>query len=80
MATQEQIRGEVGVLMTCDPPMKQYILYLYNTEMPHAVIADLDSTHLLVRSDYVDKIRAKIEQYVEDQNVDADARKKNRKN
>jgi len=65
-----KFRGEAGVLITCDAPMKQYILFLNETERPQFVIADLDSTHLVVRDTFVEKIQQRITQYVEDQNIE----------
>jgi Transcription factor TFIIH complex subunit Tfb5 len=67
-----QIRGEAGVLITCDPPIKQFILFINETEKPPFVIADLDSTHLVIAGEVVDKVQARITQYVEEQNVEPD--------
>ena len=71
-----QIKGEVGALITCDPPMKQYILYVNEEEGTPFVIADLDSTHLLIRHDFVDKVKTKIAQYIEEQNSFLDDKKR----
>ena len=69
-------RGEAGVLITCDPPMKQYILFMNESEGIEFVIYDLDSTHLLIRDDFVEKVKARIAQYVEEQNTDLDIKRK----
>jgi TFIIH basal transcription factor complex TTD-A subunit len=72
------IRGDPGVLITCDPPMKQFILYINETEAPPFVIANLDATHLVIHQDYVEKVQTKIAQYVEEQNVDPEKYRHNK--
>ena len=73
-----KIPAEIGVLITCDPPMKQFILYLSQEKKEGVpfVIADLDATHLLINVDFVDKVKARIAQYVEEQNTDLDIKKR----
>ena len=75
-AVSGPIRGDSGVLITCDAPMKQYILYLNEKERPQFVIADLDSTHLLIRDVFVEKVQQRIAQYVEEQNIDTSSRRR----
>mmetsp|Transcript_201 Transcript_201/g.336 ORF Transcript_201/g.336 Transcript_201/m.336 type:complete len:87 (+) Transcript_201:182-442(+) len=52
-----------GVMITCDVPMKQFILHLNETR--HFVLSDLDDTHLLVDPSYVSLIQEEIDNLME---------------
>lgn len=59
-----------GVLIECDPQMKQFILYL-DDKRPigsKLVLKDLDATHIFVDSKYVDFIKTQIEDLMEQVN------------
>lgn len=81
-ASEGKIRHVAGVLITCDPPMKQYILYVQEKEKIKFIqdSMDSDSTHLLVFENSVDMIKSKIAQYIDEQNMDTDSKKERKKN
>lgn len=59
--------SDKGVLIECDPQMKQFILYLDDQQADGAkiVLKDLDATHVFVDSKYVDLIKNQIEELME---------------
>ncbi|CAM9674067.1 unnamed protein product [Heterosigma akashiwo] len=52
------LNSKRGILITCDVPMKQFILHL--NDKSQFVIDDLDETHLLVEETSVDMIQREI--------------------
>ena len=58
-----------GILITCDPAMKQLILFLQETnEFGHKfIIQDLDEEHLFIENDrrLLGKIQGKIDELME---------------
>lgn len=52
-----------GILIECDPQMKQFLLHLDETDALGCkfVIQDLDATHVFVSSDIIDTLKAKID-------------------
>ena len=61
-----------GVLIECDVPTKQLILYLNEKgDMGSFVIYDLDSTHLIVSEEVVEDVEKRIKEFVEKQNQNA---------
>jgi TFIIH basal transcription factor complex TTD-A subunit len=58
-----------GVLIKCDPQMKQFILFLDEKQPPGSkiVLKDLDATHVFVETKYVETIKSKIEELMEQQ-------------
>lgn len=62
--------SDKGVLIECDPQMKQFILYL-DEKQPigsKLVLRDLDATHVFVESKYVDLIKSQIDDLMEQVN------------
>ena len=55
-----------GLLLTCDPPTKQYIKRLddLKTNDKKFIIEDLDETHLLVKEKARDEILRKVEDWM----------------
>lgn len=53
-----------GTLITCDPPVKQIILKL--DEESKCVIEDLDETHLLVKTNELERIRTLVDLQLEE--------------
>jgi len=55
-----------GLLLTCDPPVKQYIKRLDDLKSNDKkfVIEDLDETHLLVQEKARDEINRKVEDWM----------------
>lgn len=62
--------SDKGVLIECDPQMKQFILYLDEKQPVGSklVLKDLDATHVFVESSYVDLIKTQIEDLMEQVN------------
>lgn len=52
-----------GILVECDPAMKQFLLHLDETDAlgKKFVIQDLDETHLFISSDIIDTLQDKID-------------------
>jgi general transcription factor IIE (TFIIE) subunit, putative len=52
-----------GILIECDPQMKQFLLHLDETNSlgTKFVLQDLDSTHLFISSDIIETLRNKID-------------------
>lgn len=73
-----KIRQVTGVLITCDPPMKQFILSVQEKEKVKFIQDPMESdpTHLLVFENGMDMIHKKITQYVYEQNMDVDSKGK----
>jgi len=57
-------------LLTCDAPMKQFIIHLNDQKIADKkfIIEDLDATHLLIRGEMKDEIMRKVEEWM-DENV-----------
>lgn len=57
-----------GVLVACDIPIKQFLLYLEDKQDPglRFIIANLDDTHLLVKQDAVALIRRELDKLFEE--------------
>lgn len=62
--------SDKGVLIECDPQMKQFILYLDENQPKDSklVLKDLDATHVFVESKYVDLIKNQIDDLMEQVN------------
>lgn len=62
--------SDIGVLIKCDPQMKQFILYLDEKQPAGSklVLKDLDATHVFVDTKYVDFIKTKIDDLMEQVN------------
>ncbi|XP_017777570.1 PREDICTED: general transcription factor IIH subunit 5 [Nicrophorus vespilloides] len=52
-----------GILVKCDPAMKQFLLHLDETIKlgRKFIIQDLDESHLFISSDILDTLQAKID-------------------
>ena len=52
-----------GILIECDPQMKQFLLHLDETNAlgTKFILQDLDSTHLFISSDIIDTLRSKVD-------------------
>ncbi|UXI17088.1 zinc finger CCCH domain-containing protein 14-like [Sarcoptes scabiei] len=57
------VQVQNGILVTCDPAMKQFLLHLDDTKAlgQRFVLQDLDPTHLLISSDILEVLKAKID-------------------
>jgi len=58
------VQVSAGVLVRCDPPMKQYLLYLDDKRLlgETFVIKDLDENHLLISDGKMDQVQEKIDE------------------
>lgn len=56
------VKALKGVLLTCDPAVKQLILNLNEQAGPGSsfLVQDLDETHVLVKADQVERIREQL--------------------
>ncbi|CAG5125395.1 unnamed protein product [Candidula unifasciata] len=56
-----------GVLVECDPAMKQFLLHLdeRNEFGRKFVLQDLDDTHLFVSSDIIETLQEKIDELMD---------------
>lgn len=54
---------QTGIVVTCDPQMKQFLLHLDDTKAlgQKFVLQDLDSTHLLISADVINVLKNKID-------------------
>lgn len=59
--------SDKGVLIECDPQMKQFILYQDDLRPPgkKIVLKDLDATHVFVDSNSVEFLKEKIDALME---------------
>ena len=55
-----------GVLITCDIPTKEYILWLNDNRSSSFIIEDIDDSHLFVLESAVGFIRQKLEALYEE--------------
>jgi len=56
-----------GVLVKCDPAMKQYLLHLDETNAlgKKFILQDLDETHLFVSEEFIPQIQDKIDELMD---------------
>ncbi|KAF8519171.1 TFIIH subunit TTDA/Tfb5 [Gautieria morchelliformis] len=52
-----------GVLLTCDPAVKQLLVNM--DEKQHFIIQDLDDNHLLIKADEEDRVRKELDAELE---------------
>ena len=57
------VQIQTGIVVTCDPQMKQFLLHLDDTKAlgQKFVLQDLDSTHLLISADIIETLKNKID-------------------
>jgi len=57
------VHVQKGVLVECDPQMKQFLLHLDETQAlgTRFIIQDLDANHLFISSDIIDKLKNSID-------------------
>lgn len=56
-----------GSLIKCDPSIKQYIVHLNDSLAfgENFIINDLDDQHLFVQSNFVERIKNRLEEHVD---------------
>lgn len=61
-------RSSSEYLLTCDPPMKQFIIHLNDQKIADKkfIIEDLDATHLLIKGEVRDEITRKVEEWMDE--------------
>ncbi|KAL7499178.1 hypothetical protein ACHAWT_007046 [Skeletonema menzelii] len=64
------VTSSSGYLLTCDPPMKQFIIHLNDKKSADKkfILEDLDARHLLIKGDVRDEITRKVDEWM-DENV-----------
>ncbi|KAH9422313.1 transcription factor B5 [Dermatophagoides pteronyssinus] len=57
------VQIQTGILVTCDPAMKQFLLHLDETNAlgQRFVLQDLDPTHLLITAEVLNILKTKID-------------------
>lgn len=60
-----------GVLVECDPAMKQFLLFLDEKLKLGSkfIIQDLDETHLFISVDVVDQLKAQIDGFMDQESA-----------
>ncbi|KAL0953439.1 hypothetical protein HGRIS_014151 [Hohenbuehelia grisea] len=66
------MRAIKGVLLTCDPAVKQILLSM--NERSHFIIEDLDDFHLVIKADEEYRIRRELETELEKNTYSLEAR------
>lgn len=56
-----------GYLLTCDPPVKQFIMHLNDQKIVDKkfIIEDMDANHLLIKGEARDEITRKVEEWMD---------------
>ena len=57
------VQIQTGIIVTCDPQMKQFLLHLDDTKAlgQKFVLQDLDATHLLISPEIIEELKNKID-------------------
>lgn len=57
------VQIQTGILVTCDPAMKQFLLHLDETNAlgQRFVLQDLDATHLLITAEILTVLKNRID-------------------
>lgn len=56
-----------AVLLTCDEALREFLLFVHNEEKSF-ILRELDDTHMLVKRDLVEWLRARIDRH-QDENT-----------
>jgi TFIIH basal transcription factor complex TTD-A subunit len=62
------VNAQIGVLIECDPQMKQFLVHLEDTNALGGrkfIIQDLDATHLFVSADMIEMLKNQIDDLME---------------
>lgn len=61
------VQIQTGIVVTCDPQMKQLLLHLDEKKElgQRFVLQDLDATHLLIAPEFVDVLKNRIDDLME---------------
>ncbi|KAL8283737.1 hypothetical protein RQP46_005532 [Phenoliferia psychrophenolica] len=62
------VKATKGVLVTCDPAVKQILLQLDETGTERFIIQELDDTHVLISADSVERIKQDLQVQLERNN------------
>jgi len=68
MQRSTAIASTGGILLTTDVPTKQLIVFIDNENDNKIILKDLDDTHLIIKSDYLDYVQNECER-LHEQNV-----------
>lgn len=60
------VTATAGVLISCDIPVKQFLLHVDEKEMGKFIISDLDETHVLVKESALDYIKSQLDKLYEE--------------
>lgn len=61
-------KSQSQYLLTCDPPMKQFIIHLNDKKVAGKkfIIEDLDARHLLIKGEVKDEIERKVSEWMDE--------------
>lgn len=62
---QAMVSGTPGVLVTCDVPVKEFLIYLDEQQVDKFIITDLDATHLFIRESAVQFLKDELNKLYE---------------
>ena len=67
-STTNSVTSSSGYLLTCDPPMKQFIMHLNDKKSADKkfILEDLDATHLLIKGEVRDEITRKVDEWMDE--------------
>jgi TFIIH basal transcription factor complex TTD-A subunit len=67
-SNQSGVTTASGLLLTCDPPMKQFIMHLNDKKSADKkfIIEDVDATHLLIKGEVRDEISRKVDEWMDE--------------
>lgn len=66
-----------GSLISCDVPTKQLIVYINRENQDRIILRDLDDTHVLIDSRYVDYLKEEVARLLERNMYDVQTQQKN---
>ena len=60
---EDMVHVQKGILIECDPQMKQFLLHLDETVAlgNKFIIQDLDATHLFISSEIIERLKSQID-------------------
>lgn len=60
------VNATAGLLISCDVPVKEFLLHLDEGQMTKFIITDLDETHLFVKESAVEMIKIELNKLYEE--------------
>lgn len=60
------VNAVTGTMVTCDIPVKEFLLWLNDTKPEKFIIFDLDEAHLLIHTRTIDYVRNQLNELYEE--------------